>query len=69
MDRGSLDEILKANLEKRKLCDKRGFHRIEEKPETENSAMVCYDCCLGFDNIFASRLGINYIVEPKEKSD
>mgnify|MGYP001567579457 CR=1 FL=1 len=61
----SLAEILDENLEKRKLCDERGYHRVEKAPETENSAMVCYDCSLGFDNFGASLLEIKYVVELK----
>ncbi|MEK6828940.1 MAG: hypothetical protein AABY15_02355 [Nanoarchaeota archaeon] len=67
MGEKSLGEILESNLEKRKLCDERGYHRIEKEPETENNAIVCYDCNLGFDKMFAEHLGIKYIVEPKEK--
>lgn len=46
---------------------KGGYHRIEKEPKTENNAIVCYDCNLGFDKMFAEHLGIKYIVEPKEK--
>ncbi len=60
-------EILASNLEKRKLCDKRGYHRIEKEPETENSALVCYDCHIGFDRRTASLLEIEYMVESREK--
>ncbi len=66
MDKRSLDNLLKNNLEKRKLCDKRGYHHIEKEPETKNSYMICYDCSLSFDKRAADYLGIVYRIEPKE---
>lgn len=61
----NLEQILKTNLEKRKLCERRGYHLIERKPETSTSSIVCYDCNLGTNKLSAKFLKIEYKIQKK----
>ena len=59
------EDYIKEFLMAREDCYKRGCHRIERKPETEDEIIICYDCDLWFNDSSAKESDLEHRVEPR----